>query len=118
MDFQSDNENDSTSMFIILPNEVNGLKKTENNLDKINFKQLHDNYNAVDVELSMPKFKIESTILLNSILEQMDMGEMFGNNANFTGITDTLPLKISKVIQKAFIEVNEEGSEAAAVTGN
>lgn len=44
------------------------------------------------------------------------MGEMFGGGANFKGIAD-LPLKVSKVIQKAFIEVNEEGCEAAAVTG-
>lgn len=47
---------------------------------------------------------------------QMGMIDMFQNHANFSGIADT-PLKVSEVIQKAFIEVNEEGSEAAAVTG-
>lgn len=44
------------------------------------------------------------------------MSEMFTHKANFNGISDE-PLKVDKVIQKAFIEVNEEGSEAAAVTG-
>lgn len=44
------------------------------------------------------------------------MDEMFTEAANFKGISDT-PLQVDKVLQKAFIEVNEEGSEAAAVTG-
>ena len=46
----------------------------------------------------------------------MGMSEMFSNSANFSGMADT-SLKVDKVVQKAFIEVNEEGTEAAAVTG-
>lgn len=46
----------------------------------------------------------------------MGLTEPFSNSANFKGISDA-PLKIDKVVQKAFIEVTEEGSEAAAVTG-
>lgn len=44
------------------------------------------------------------------------MTDMFQNQADFSGIAD-IPLQVSKVLQKAYIEVNEEGSEAAAVTG-
>ena len=45
----------------------------------------------------------------------MGMSEMFSDNADFSGITEN-GLKVSRVIQKTFIEVNEEGSEAAAAT--
>ena len=45
------------------------------------------------------------------------MQDMFGNAANFGEMSDE-PLYVSKVMQKAMVEVNEEGSEAAAATGN
>jgi serine protease inhibitor len=47
----------------------------------------------------------------------MGLGHMFSNAADFSGISTAEPLKISKVIQKAFIEVSEEGTEAAAASG-
>ena len=46
----------------------------------------------------------------------MGMVDMFSDKANFSGISGA-PIKVEKVLQKAFIEVNEEGSEAAAATG-
>lgn len=105
-------------MFIILPNNINGLSKSEKSLHTLNFKNMHDNQRMTDMHLYMPKFKIESTLQLQPILENLGMTDMFSDSADFTGITDSPPLKVSKVIQKAFIEVNEEGSEASAVTGD
>lgn len=104
-------------MFIILPNTVGGLPKAEESIPKLNIKGLFENQHKTLVNLWLPKFKIESTINVNDVLEKLGMTDMFTNDADFTGITEKPKLKVSKVIQKAFIEVNEKGSEAAAVTG-
>ncbi|KAK0162039.1 hypothetical protein PV327_008413 [Microctonus hyperodae] len=109
-------ENENVSMFIILPDEFNGLAKIEENYDKINFAEL-SNGRKTEVELTMPKFKIENEFDLKSTLQKLNIKDMFEDTANFHGINEDAALKVSKVIQKAFIEVNEEGSEAAAVTG-
>ncbi|CAD6204863.1 GSCOCG00003019001-RA-CDS [Cotesia congregata] len=112
----SSTESDSTTMFIILPNTVGGLQKAEESIPKLNIKELFENQHTTLLNLWLPKFKIESTINVNDVLEKLGMTDMFTNNADFTGITENPRLKVSKVIQKAFIEVNEKGSEAAAVT--
>ncbi|KAF7994109.1 hypothetical protein HCN44_011378 [Aphidius gifuensis] len=101
------------SMMIILPDDIDGLSLIEKNFD----------WNLVvdaeigrgDVILHLPKFKIQCTTNLKEILQNIGFKNMFENAADFSGISET-PLKVSKVIQKAFIEVNEEGSEAAAAT--
>ncbi|XP_011149751.1 antichymotrypsin-2 isoform X2 [Harpegnathos saltator] len=110
--------NTQVNMVIILPNEIDGLAALTNNLDVITEvcnTRLSEAYER-EVKLYLPKFKIESELNLKDILsDKMGLSEPFSNSANFHGISD-VPLKISKVVQKAFIEVNEEGSEAAAVT--
>ena len=69
----------------------------------------------VRVHLEIPKFKIESTIDLVPILNDLGMTDMF-NAANFSGISKNERLFVSKAIQKAFIEVDEVGTTAAAAT--
>ncbi|OXU26244.1 hypothetical protein TSAR_016907 [Trichomalopsis sarcophagae] len=121
---------------IIKPNKIDGLKFIENNLEKINlnYKEdfkinsskdytegyTHTNKNIFYVNLSLPKFKIETTIDLKKNLIKLGMPTMFTDKANFKDISIKpvlVPrLHVSEVIQKACIIVNEEGTEAVAVT--
>lgn len=68
-----------------------------------------------EVCLSLPKFKLEFEMVLNDLLSLLGAGIIFSPAADFSGITDE-KLSVSQAIQKCVLEVNEEGSEAAAVT--
>lgn len=112
--YKSFDEKDALSMFVIVPNEINGLKKIEDNFHKVDFSKLNKSMRSMD--LILPKFKFESSFDLGDVMKKMGLKDAFEDNADFSGISDS-PLKISKIIQKAFIEVDEVGTEAAAVTG-
>jgi serpin B len=66
--------------------------------------------------LELPRFKLENKYELNGELATLGMPRAFTRQAEFGGISDG-PLHISKVVQKTYVEVNEEGTEAAAATG-
>ncbi|XP_051169182.1 antichymotrypsin-2-like [Leptopilina boulardi] len=102
-------------MIIILPNNINGLKQVEKRLETMDLKTLRQNRRNVSVTLYLPKFRVESTIDMNVILQEMGMRTMFTDSANFKTISDS-EMNVSKIMQKIFIEVNENGAEAAADT--
>ena len=106
------------SMIFILPNKKDGLPKLEENYEKLQFTGMDGmRWNERTVDVAIPKFKAESTHDLEQPLKSLGLEHMFDpNKADFSGITGHKDLVVSKVIQKAFIEVNEEGSEAAAAT--
>ncbi|XP_043472711.1 ovalbumin-related protein X-like isoform X2 [Leptopilina heterotoma] len=107
-------QNADFSMVIILPNDVNGLQSLEENFewDTIFNAPLRNS----KVELFLPKFKLELKVSLKETLKKMGISKIFQDDAEFNGISN-VPLKVSHVIQKVFIEVDEEGSEAAAASG-
>ena len=69
------------------------------------------------VALSLPRFRLEASFDLIPALRQLGATEAFGDGADFSGITDAAPLRIGAVAHKAYIDVDEQGTEAAATTG-
>jgi serpin B len=69
------------------------------------------------LDLQLPRFRMETNFSLAQTLKHMGMPAAFTNAADFSGMTDTESLKIDGVIHKAFVAVDEKGTEAAAATG-
>lgn len=108
------------SMFILLPMEIDGLKKLEEQLtaDKLLEWTSAENMNTIELYLSLPRFKVEKKYDLPGPLQHMGMVDAFDSEkADFSGMSSTEGLVVSKVLHKSFVEVNEEGTEAAAATG-
>ncbi|KAJ8681874.1 hypothetical protein QAD02_017666 [Eretmocerus hayati] len=110
-------ENSNLKMIIVVPQEINGLDHIEANLESLNIDELITGKNVEPefISLFLPKFKIESEIDLEETLKKLGMTDMFQNAANFSKISDE-SLKVRKAVHKAYIEVNEQGTEAAGVT--
>uniref|UniRef100_A0ABD2XEK2 Serpin domain-containing protein n=1 Tax=Trichogramma kaykai TaxID=54128 RepID=A0ABD2XEK2_9HYME len=108
--------NQDLMLVVVVPDEIDGLKHIEANLEKINVDVKHMAFSKREVELYLPKFKIETTLDLIPHLQELGMKMVFTENAHLKKMADIAGLRISKVVQKAFIEVNEEGTEAAAAT--
>lgn len=106
------------SMIVLLPKEIDGLKQLEADLSVENLKRWKSRLSKRDVLVFLPKFKMTSMFRLDKTLMSMGMIDAFSDSkANFAGM-DGRPnwLYIAAVIHKAFVDVNEEGTEAAAAT--
>uniref|UniRef100_A0A8C3JJH4 Serpin B10 n=1 Tax=Calidris pygmaea TaxID=425635 RepID=A0A8C3JJH4_9CHAR len=108
------------SMFILLPDDIND---NTTGLERLTYRKLAEwtesaNMIKAEVDLYLPKLKLEENYDLKSTLSSMGIRNAFDPvQADFTGMSAKKDLVISKVIHKAFVEVNEEGTEAAAATG-
>lgn len=104
------------SMVIILPEKSDGLSKIEDQLTLKNLDSWDTRMSEQDVNVYLPKFKLTwGTFELNEPLQALGLRKAFGP-ADFSGMNGTKTLFIGLVLHKAFVEVNEEGTEAAAAT--
>lgn len=106
------------TMYIILPNKVDGLKDVET---KVNAKFLesllcNDGFHSVEVEVFLPKFKVSCSFELEKVLSSLGMIDIFNEDKSDLSGMGNGQLYVSKVLHKAFVEVSEEGTEAAAAT--
>jgi len=104
------------SMLVFLPKKRDGLFELEPTLNAARCEQLLNQMTQAKVSVFLPKFKLTDKFELSQVLEHMGMADAFCEQADFSGINGTTALIISKIIHKTFIEVNEEGTEAAAAT--
>jgi serpin B len=111
-------EGDDLAMLILLPRRVAGLAELEKVLTPENLNQWITHLREQKIEVFVPKFKLASSFSLNETLVSMGMRDAFDQTkANFAGMDGTTLLYISAAIHQAVVEVNEEGTEAAAATG-
>jgi serpin B len=111
-------DGNALSMLVFLPKDINGLPQLEKNLTAAALEQWTSGLREREVQVFLPKFKMTSQFRLGKTLSSMGMRDAFDlNKADFSGM-DGRPnwLYIDEVIHKAFVNVNEEGTEAAAAT--
>jgi serine protease inhibitor len=110
-------QSNELSMIVFLPNDPSGLAALEQSLTPSNTQQWLRQLGPVSkVIVTMPKFKTTQQFELGGTLAAMGMPQAFSAGADFSGMTGNRDFFISAVIHKAYIDVNEEGTEAAAAT--
>jgi serpin B len=113
-------ENNRASLIVILPDNYAGLSDFERSFTAANLvRWLGELRIAQKVMLTLPRFKVSQQFELKDALAAMGMPAAFQQGAaDFSGMTGNRKLFLSAVIHRAFIDLNEEGTEAAAVTGS
>lgn len=111
-------EKDEISMLILLPDDVEGLPALEHSLSAGNLQNWMTSLSYEhEVIVSLPRFKITQEFELSSTLEKLGMKAAFDPNAaDFSAMTGDRSLDISAAIHKAYIDLDENGTEAAAAT--
>jgi serpin B len=107
---------DELSMVIVLPKAKDGIDEVEEELTEEELAGWMEKLREREVVVSIPKFKMTQELSLAEVLQSMGIVDAFTSVADFSGMNGKRDLFISAVIHKAYVDVNEEGTEAAAAT--
>jgi serpin B len=107
----------AASLDLFLPNKESSIDDLLEKLSLERCEQWTGSFHSTPDDIMIPRFKMDYESSLNDPLKAMGMGIAFvRGNADFSGMREQNDLNISQVRHKAFVEVNEEGTEAAAAT--
>lgn len=104
------------AMYVVLPPSGMSLDAFLPYIGENQYKAAMSLLEAKEVSLNMPKFNNETSLVLNRTFERMGVKTAFSSAADFSGISVSGPLCVNLIKQKCYIDVSEEGTEAAAVT--
>ncbi len=104
------------SLLVLLPKKKDGLDQLEASLTLENLERWGTFLEATEVNVALPRFELAFPFRLDDALQSLGMTDAFTGMADFSGMEQTRELYLGAVLHKAFIAVNEEGTEAAAAT--
>lgn len=104
-------------MTVLLPSREAGLATLEAKMTDAWLRDLFDALRPTKVQIWLPRFKMETKYDLAPPMQQLEMRLPFSDKANFSGMNGERNLFLSAAVHKAYVDVNEEGTEAAAATG-
>ncbi len=117
LDYKGEGQGLKLAMTIVLPKDVHGVGEVEKAYTSEGIAPfVASEAMTSDVDVALPKFRATLSMELAETLSRMGMKLAFDDHADFSGISPSDPLKISNVIHKAFVDVDEQGTEAAAAT--
>ena len=104
------------SMTIVLPRDSTTVDDLVGGLTFEQWREWTDNLDSAGAQLYLPKFRLENNLTLNATLKTLGMGIAFTDFADFSRMSRSLRVQITDVLHRTFVNVNEEGTEAAAAT--
>ncbi|XP_018330333.1 uncharacterized protein LOC108740504 [Agrilus planipennis] len=108
---------DKYAMLILLPNDKSTVEGLIRDLQHVSFSHVIDVLEKAEVLVEIPKFELEYSADMVPPLTSLGLRNVFGQNADLSGITENGNIKIDSIIHKTKISVNEEGTVASAATG-
>ncbi|XP_075545350.1 iripin-8-like [Dermacentor variabilis] len=110
-------QGDRFSMVVLLPDNPTGLAAVRDGMSLDMLEDVGSKLIFREVKLQLPKFEINLRYSLVPAMKALGLSSVFGGSANFSGISESVLVRISDAVHKAAVEVNEEGTIATAVTG-